>query len=104
MYHTFLVVLGGKDKNSSSQKLTLVCLPAAPDLLSSVTAAYEMLSVLFTTVRTMQTLNIGGSWWAQRKTLTFLVLREGLRYRLLNCSVPNYSALGLLYFGWDIFL
>lgn len=65
---------------------------AVPNLLSIVTVAYEMLTAVFTTVRTVQALNIGGLWWVQQKSPTLLVLREG------ETNPPIRSALGLLYF------
>ena len=79
-----------------------VILPAAPSLLSILTVAYEMLTAVCTTVRTVQELTFGGSWWAQQKTLTFLVLREG-QHHYTHCFLlvltHNLSALGLLYFA-----
>ena len=54
-----------------------------------------MPSAVFTTVRTVQALNLGGSWWAQQKTLTFLVLREGQHH---------YTHLFLLALTHNLFL
>ena len=42
-----------------------------PDLLSIVTAVYEALLILFTTVPAVQTLNIGESWREHQKSSTF---------------------------------
>jgi len=52
----------------------------APNLLSIFTVIYEIVSAILVSVRSMQTLKFGGPWRMQQKSLTFLVLREGLLY------------------------
>ena len=58
----------------------LTSFPTVPALLSIFTVTYEITSAVLTSVRSVQALNGGGPWRAQRKSLTFLVLREGLIY------------------------
>jgi len=48
--------------------------------LTIFTVIYEVASAVLTSVRSIQSLNRGGPWRLQRKSLTFLVLREGLIY------------------------
>jgi hypothetical protein len=72
--------------------------------LSIFTVIYEIASAVLTSVRSIQALNHGGSWRMQQQSLTFLVLREGARYYLLDflrvrVLIPNFSAAGLIYFG-----
>ena len=45
---------------------------------------YEVASAVITSVRSVQTLNRGGQWRMQQRSLTFLILREGARYYLLD--------------------
>ncbi|KIM35944.1 hypothetical protein M413DRAFT_449480 [Hebeloma cylindrosporum] len=65
-----------------------------PNLLSISTVAYEILSAVFTTVRSVQALNVAGSWKTQKSSLTFLVLREGLLY---FGFVTSFSMLSLIF-------
>ena len=51
---------------------------------------YEVASAVITSVRSVQVLKHGGPWKMQRKSLTFLVLREGARH-YLNLS-PEFSS------------
>ena len=50
----------------------------------AVWVIYEVASAAITSVQSVQVLNRGGPWRKQRKSLTFLVLREGARHYLLN--------------------
>ena len=74
--------------------------------LEIFTVIYEVASAVLTSVRSIQALNRGGPWRMQQKSLTFLVLREGARYHLLDflrvrVLIPNCWAAGLIYYGWD---
>ena len=53
---------------------------------------YEVASAVLTSVRSIQALNRAGPWRAQQNSLTFLVLREGALYQLLDfraCAYPK---------------
>ena len=76
--------------------------------LSIFMVIYEVTSAILTSVRCVQTLNSSGPWRVRQNSLTFLLLQEGARCHLLiflTCPYqgpyPNYSAAGLIYFGWD---
>jgi hypothetical protein len=61
---------------------------------------YEILEAVFTTVRSVQALNIGGSWKTQKTSLTYSVLREGPHYyslEFLHALMPNCSAQDLYF-------
>ncbi|KIM38924.1 hypothetical protein M413DRAFT_419909 [Hebeloma cylindrosporum] len=85
-----LLCIANSQLTIATRSLLFNKLSRAPDLLSIVTAAYEILSALFTTARTVQTVRVGGPWWVQRKSLTFLILREGSLLRSRYCVwFPN---------------
>jgi hypothetical protein len=74
--------------------------------LAIFSVIYEITSAVLTSVRSIQALNHGGPWRMQQKSLTFLVLREGARYHILDflrvrVLILNCFAAGLIYFGWD---
>jgi len=70
---------------------------AVPALLSIFTVTYEIISAVLTSVRSVQALNVGGPWRTQQRSLTFLVLREGLHYHTLN-FLRILTPLSLLFF------
>ena len=72
----------------------------------AILVTYEVASAVITSVRSIEVLNRGGPWRTQQKSLTFLILREGAGYYLQDflrvcILIPNCSAAGLIYFGWD---
>ena len=57
----------------------------------AILVIYEVASAVITSVRSVQVLNRGGPWRMQRKSLTFLVLRDGAR--LLYFLLVRYAQL-----------
>ena len=69
----------------------------------AILVIYEVASAVITSVRSVQVLNRGGPWSLQRKSLTFLVLRDGAPLFWIFSwfvSLCHFAA-GLIYFGWD---
>jgi len=81
------ITSSNSEKMASPKALMLVLVPQS-SLSGALTTS--MLTAVFTTVRTVQALNLGGSWWVQQKSLTFLVLREGETI-LTNFSPSPYA-------------